>query len=260
MFRGRIKSGISDELLDEFVSINCAESFKAADQMSGTRTVTLLAFHYGAITHCFALCGSCNDLHSFCLSTCPRSCTPDAASWLLKTVWSVVLNTWPALLGIIFYMAENAHMQSLGLKHSLCPVVLDQVHFLHGSSGRHSLLEMILTLFQHDSSCADLPLSAFCGGRSYPPEELSLPGESARVVRVQMWRDVMTHAVPPLGLGRKCWPWASILHAVHFQQWNNQLNSVWFSVAWCAVEVAWMGRHQVLHPEESIITWRAVIF
>lgn len=45
----------------------------AAAQASGA--VTLLPFHYGAITHSWALCGSCNDLHSFCLPPCPPSCT-----------------------------------------------------------------------------------------------------------------------------------------------------------------------------------------
>lgn len=100
-------------------------------------------------------------------------------------------------------MAENAHVRSLGLKHSLCLVVLDQVHFRCGSSGRHSLLEKILTLFQHDLSCSDLTFFSFLGEDRCPPEEPSLPGESARVVGVQMGRDVMIRAVPPLGLGRK---------------------------------------------------------
>lgn len=165
MSRGRIKSRIDDELLDEFVSVSCAGLFQAADQTSGVPAVTLPAFHYGAITHRFALCGSCNDLHSFCLSACPPSLTSGTASRLLKTARSEVLNTWPAFLGIIFYMAENAHVRSLGVKHSLCLVVLDQVHFWHGSSRRHSLLEMILRLFQHDSSCFDLPFSAFSRGK-----------------------------------------------------------------------------------------------
>lgn len=147
MFRGRIKPGINDELLEQFVSISCAGSFEAVAQSSGVPAVTLLAFHYGAITHSSALCGSCNDLHSFCLSACPPSCMSGAASRLLQAARSVVANTWPALPGIIFYMAGNAHVWSLGLKHCLCLVVLNQVHFPHGSSGIHSLLEMILTLF-----------------------------------------------------------------------------------------------------------------
>lgn len=83
-------------------------------------------------------------------------------------------------------MAENAHVRSLGLKHSLCLVVLDQMCFRHGSSGRHSTLEKILMLFQHDSSCSDLSYFASFGEDQYPPEELSLPGERARVVRAQM--------------------------------------------------------------------------
>lgn len=93
MSRGRAKSGITDEILDEFSSVSCAGSFKAADQTSGVPAVTLPAFHYGAITHRFALCGSRNDLHSFCLSACPPSRTSGAASRLLKTARSVVLST-----------------------------------------------------------------------------------------------------------------------------------------------------------------------
>lgn len=57
-----------------------------------------------------------------------------------------VFNTWPASPGIIFYMAENAHVGSLGLKHSLGE--LGQVNSWRGSSGRHCLLEEILTLFR----------------------------------------------------------------------------------------------------------------
>jgi len=88
-------------------------------------------------------------------------------------------------------MAENVHVRSLGLEHSLCLVILAQVRFRHGSSGRLSLLEEISTLFQHDSSCSDLTTSTFLGEDRYLPEDLSLPGESARVVRVRTGRDVM---------------------------------------------------------------------
>lgn len=155
-------------------------------------------------------------------------------------------------------MAENAHVRSLGLKHSPRRGVLDRVHFLRGSSGRHLLLEVTLALFQHDF-CSHLPSSAFLGEYHYLPEELSLPGESARRVGVQMGREVMTHAVPPLGLGSQlAMSWCFTPNPFSAGKEPSGFSLIFGGMMCHGCSMDGKGLGAV--PEESIFPWRAVIF